>query len=376
MLTIERLGRWLVVTAIVALALGQQAPAGAAPAERAPLPEPSGGDILPIPALPPGCVATTRAFTQSAAQLIPDVSTITSTLPVSGMGPYIWDVTAQTLISHTFSSDLNVYLIAPNQFGYRNTLTTRNGYDFDGHDVDAPFLNTVWSDQAPLGVTELNFADNVTQPFVIPEGAMGAYAGHHNPNGNWQLVVQDAAALDTGRLNGWTLSITTLPFYPRGNSQFPTDSTVHPIPNPGTLTTTLSINNAGPVLEDVTLLTYITHSNSGDLNIVLTAPSGLTTTLVNGRANGFADQYNGTLWTDAPVGGGPVTDATYVNGVPLDQVQPEGAMGHFKGSNPNGVWTLAITDMRGGADSGSLDSWQLGVYTRQCNALYLPAVER
>ena len=78
----------------------------------------------------------------------------------------------------------------------------------------------------------------------------------------------------------------------------------------------------------------------------------------------------------ANVVGGPLTNATYVNGVPLDQVQPEGAMGHFKGSNPNGVWTLAITDMRGGADSGSLDSWQLGVYTKQCNALYLPAVER
>lgn len=372
MQTTRIVSRGLVAAVILALALGQQAPASAAiVAEPALLP--------PSPTPPPGCFATTHSYTQPTPQAIPDkdLNGITSTIHVSGLPPFTWNVTVQTAIPHTFSADLRVYLLAPDQPGFKNTLTSDNG--IAAADVFSP---TLWSDQAPLGVTEANLISHVNQPFLIPEGAMGAHYGH-NPNGDWRLWVVDAGQGDTGTLNSWSLNVTTLPFEPPIRaSQFPTDNTSHAIPNPGTLTATLNVSNAGPVLDNLTLRTSIAISDSGDLKLTLTSPTGLTTTLVNGNDllgafNGLANLFNGTLWTDDPVGGGPVTDANPVSGQPLDQVQPEGAMRHFAGSNPNGTWTLTITDMTGDAlPQGFLNSWQLGIYTSRCDALYLPTVRR
>src|SRR5262249_39160304 len=153
---------------------------------------------------------------------------------------------------------------------------------------------TLWSDQAPYGVTEVAFADKVNQPFLIPEGAMGAMYDR-NPNGTWKLVVKDTAPHDTGILYSWAVTITTLPLDPPAVSTFPTDNTSHPIPDGGTLTATLNVNSVGPVLDRVTVQTYLTHTNSGDLRVVLTAPSGLTTTLVDQVGNNLVGLYYGTL---------------------------------------------------------------------------------
>jgi len=367
----RRWGRWTLAAVLLAALLGQQAPARAAIAEpQAPAPVapliPPGPPHSPPP--PPGCVGSTHTFQVNTPVPIPDLKTITSTIPVSGLDDYIWNVTAQTAISHTYSSDLDVRLYGPNNFGEFNTLTTGNGGASDN-----VFANTMWTDQASNGVTELNLPNNVNQPFLIPEGAMGKHFAR-NPNGNWNLVVADKFFSDTGSLNRWGLSITTLPFRPIGKNKFATNTTDHPIPNPGTLTVTLPVSGLDSILDDVTLQAYITHTNSGDLKIVLTAPSGLTTTLVNGRADGYSGQYDGIQWTDD--GALPVTDAIYQNGHNLGQVQPEGAMRHFAGSNPNGVWTLAITDMGNNPYSGTLTTWQLGVYSSHCAAQYLPVVRR
>ena len=57
--TIWRLGRWIIIAALLALAFGQQAPARAqVTAEVAKAP--SGPGASPLP--PPGCLATTRTF--------------------------------------------------------------------------------------------------------------------------------------------------------------------------------------------------------------------------------------------------------------------------------------------------------------------------
>ncbi|MEP7357388.1 MAG: proprotein convertase P-domain-containing protein [Anaerolineales bacterium] len=64
-----------------------------------------------------------------------------------------------------------------------------------------------------------------------------------------------------------------------------------------------------------------------------------------------------------------------MDGDNLGQVQPEGAMRHFVGSNPNGSWRLTVTDT-GGPGTGSLNSWQLGIYTSHCEAVYLPVIRR
>jgi subtilisin-like proprotein convertase family protein len=369
----RRLGQWIAILAGLALALGGQPPARPATAAR---PAPAGpprlpaGEIPYVPA-PPGCLATTQLFQHVGSELINDESTITSTLTVGGVWPYTWDVTAYTAISHTFSSDLRVFLIGPNEFGTRNTLTTRNGQGNDN-----VFAGTTWSDLAPLGVTEASSVNNVTAPYLIPEGAMGKHFGH-NPNGIWKLVVEDVAEADIGQLNSWAVNVTTLPFAPIGASQFPSKVVNQAITNTDTITSSIVVTGAGTLLDNVTVNLVVPHTDSGELTITLMAPTGLTTTLTSGNGFTLTNLYKGVTFTDDPVGAfmGPVTDAAYVDGVNLGQVQPEGAMRHFAGIYPNGAWQLIISDS-GGTGTGSLQSWQLGIYTSHCEAVYLPVISR
>ena len=366
----RQLGQWMAILAALALALGGQPPATAA------RPVPDGPPLLPageLPYLPPppGCLAKTQFFHHDGSEPTIDVDTITSTLTVGGISPYIWNVTAFTAISHTFSGDLRVFLIAPNEFGIRNTLTSNNGGSND--DV---YAFSIWTDLAPYGVTEVGFPIGFSPVFLIPEGALGKHFSR-DPNGDWKLVVQDTAAQDTGQLNGWALDITTLPFAPIGASQFPSKVVNQAMTNTQTITSSIVVAGAGTVLDNVTVSMVVPHTRSGELTITLWAPTGLTTTLTSGNGGSRANLYNGVQFTDDPVGAyaGPVTDAAYVDNDNLGQVQPEGAMRHFAGINPNGPWRLVIKDS-GGIGTGSLQSWQLGIYTSHCAAVYLPLVKR
>jgi subtilisin-like proprotein convertase family protein len=369
----RRLGQWIAILAGLALALGGQPPAtpvtAARPVTAVPPLLPMGD--FPFVPPPPGCVSAEQGRINTEAQPISDFSTLTSTLTISNALPYMWNVTALTAISHTFASDLRVYLLGPNEFGVRNTLTTNNGQGNDN-----VFAYTIWSDLAPLGVTEAAFLNNVVAPYLIPEGAMGKHYGH-DANGIWKLVVEDAASEDIGQLNAWAVNVVTLPFAPMGASQFPSKVVNQAISNTDTITSAIVVTGAGTLLDNVTVNLVVSHTQSDELSMTLWAPTGLTTTLTSGNGFTMTNLYNGVEFTDDPVGPfmGPVTDAAYVDGVNLGQVQPEGAMRHFAGINPNGPWRLVITDS-GGTGTGTLVSWQLGIYTSHCEAVYLPAVSR
>src|SRR5207244_7516461 len=60
-----------------------------------------------------------------------------------------------------------------------------------------------------------------------------------------------------------------------------------------------------------------------------------------------------------------VTDTVYTTNVTKTALVPEEALGAFQGENPNGTWTLTISDDAGG-DTGTVDSWQLEITTTQC----------
>src|SRR5262245_22158029 len=123
----------------------------------------------------------------------------------------------------------------------------------------------------------------------------------------------------------------------------------------GVVTSTLTVSGAGAYLWDVDLSTTITHTFSGDLEIVLTAPSGMPTTITTRNCDNNDDVFNGTLWDDQAAV--PVTDYPF-DGVAAAAVQPEGKLARFIGLNPNGVWTLTVVDMAGG-DTGTLRGWSL-----------------
>jgi subtilisin family serine protease len=114
---------------------------------------------------PTGCAARTNGTDVS----IPDLSTVTSAIVVSGCtGNASASTTAEVHIVHTYRGDLVVDLITPS--GAVLNLLNRSG----------------------------GSADNVDQVFTVNASASAA-------NGTWTLRVRDAAAADVGYINSWTI---------------------------------------------------------------------------------------------------------------------------------------------------------------------------
>ena len=126
---------------------------------------------------------------------IPDVSMITSNMPVSGIGGAITDVNVTLNINHTWDHDLEVYLISP--AGTRVQLFANVGDS--GHN----FTGTILDDQAAVSIT------SGSAPFAgsyQPQTPLAALNGQ-SPNGTWSLEVHDDDAGDTGTLINWSLAI-------------------------------------------------------------------------------------------------------------------------------------------------------------------------
>jgi subtilisin family serine protease len=115
---------------------------------------------------PPGCSGTNGTDVQ-----IPDVSTAYSDIAISGCNRNASSsATVEVHIVHTYRGDLVVALIAPDGSAY--TLQSRTGGS--ANNIDATFTVNVSSEAA---------------------------------SGTWRLRVQDAARLDTGYINSWTLTV-------------------------------------------------------------------------------------------------------------------------------------------------------------------------
>ncbi len=126
---------------------------------------------------------------------IADLSTVTSNLIVSGFGGAVTDVNVTLNITHTFDSDLTVFLISPT--GTRVQLFAGVGGSGDN------FTNTTLDDEAAGSIT------TGTAPFggsFKPQGLLSGVDGQ-SPNGTWQLEVNDTASGDVGTLNSWSLAI-------------------------------------------------------------------------------------------------------------------------------------------------------------------------
>jgi subtilisin family serine protease len=131
---------------------------GSAPVTPTPTPTPTPG--------PAPCVGT-----NGTDVLVPDLTTVTSSIAIAGCNRNA-SATAQVAVNilHTYRGDLVVDLITPT--GAAINLSNRSG-----------------------GST-----DNINQTFTVNLSAYPAA-------GTWQLRVRDAAAADTGRIDGWTLTL-------------------------------------------------------------------------------------------------------------------------------------------------------------------------
>ncbi|MEO7936796.1 MAG: proprotein convertase P-domain-containing protein, partial [Dokdonella sp.] len=336
----------------------------------------------PYGALPLGCSTATTNFSDETTVTIPTgPGVVTSSIVVSGASTYLLDLNVTTQLQHTFSADLDVTLTSP--AGTVVTLTTDNGGSND--DV---FNGTLWDDSAnPAGqvpyttndglVTDQLYANLVTATPLVPEEALGAFIGE-DPNGTWTLTISDDLAGDGGSLNGWSMDVTTLPESPI-TTIVPTQTQPTPVAiptGPAVVTSTIVVSGAGSALLDVNATTFIQHTFSADLDVTLTSPAGTVVTLTTDNGGSNDDVFNGTVWDDSanPAGQVPytlndglVTDQTYANLTLASPLVPEEAMAAFIGEDPNGTWTLTVSDDLAG-DGGSLNSWSLDIKTFTCSS--------
>jgi uncharacterized repeat protein (TIGR01451 family) len=330
--------------------------------------------------LPAGCNSTTTNFSNATPLAIPTgPAVVTSTVIVSGAATYLIDLNLTTQLAHTFAADLDVTLASP--AGTVVTLTTDNGAGNDN-----VFNGTVWDDSANPGgqvpyttnngmVTDHAYVNLTTATPLVAEEALAAFVGE-DPNGTWTITISDDLAGDGGSLNAWSLDVTTLPSSPTiASVPTATNATPLAIPTgPGVVTSTIVVAGAGTAIHDVDVTTLLTHTFAADLDMTLTSPAGTVVTLSTDNGAGNDNVFNGTVWDDSanpagqvpyPTNNGMVSDHAYVNLTTATPLAPEEALGAFIGEDPNGTWTITISDDLAG-DGGNLASWSLDIDTFTC----------
>ncbi|HVK14678.1 MAG TPA: S8 family serine peptidase, partial [Gemmataceae bacterium] len=140
-----------------------------------------------------GTSPTNRTSTD-VGKWIQDYSTVVSTITVTE-ATTVRSLTVTLDITHTYTKDLHVWLVGPDG----TTVKLVGGRGGSGNN----FTGTVFSDAAGTGVAQ------AAAPFtgtLRPEASLSAFAGKRAA-GTWRLIVEDTARYDTGRLNGWGLTI-------------------------------------------------------------------------------------------------------------------------------------------------------------------------
>jgi subtilisin-like proprotein convertase family protein len=232
---------------------------------------------------PPGC-----SQTNGNDVAIPDLSTVESPITISGCTGNAGSAsTVEVHILHTYIGDLIVSLIAPDGSAY--VLHNRAG----------------------------GSADNINQTYTVNLSTEAA-------NGTWRLRVQDAAAIDTGTIDSWTLNL--------GGGTPPPCTGTNPndvqIPDLSTVESLITISGCtGNASPTSTAEVHIVHTYRGDLVVSLIAPDGSVYTLLN-RSGGSADNVDQTFTVNLS------TEAR------------------------NGTWRLRVQDAAA-IDTGFINSWTL-----------------
>jgi len=124
------------------------------------------------------------------------------------------------------------------------------------------------------------------------------------------------------------------------------------LPDAVTTLSTLAVGDVPGQLVDVDVELRIDHTFDNDLEIALISPIGTRVTLVN-REGGSEDNFSATTFDDqaaTPIGSGTAP----FNG----SFQPEEPLATLAGEDPNGVWSLEVTDHAVG-DTGTLIGWNI-----------------
>ena len=150
--------------------------------------------------------ASSQTFSDSPNALINDYATTDYTLTVSGLNPQQIDTSTFGLetvcidLTHTWDSDLDIFLIAPD--GTSARLVSGVG------GADDNFTNTCFNYNAstPIGAGTAPFTGTFK-----PMGQMGIINNGQNPNGLWTLRITDTYPADNGYLWSWSITFGNNP---------------------------------------------------------------------------------------------------------------------------------------------------------------------
>jgi len=178
-------------------------------------------------------------------------------------GREILDVNVRINLTHTFDSDLEISLIAPN--GTTVLLSNRRGGSGQN------FTNTVFDDE---GTTAIAAGVAPFTGIFRPDQALGAFDGS-NGAGRWTLRINDAVALNSGQLNSWSLEFTFLndifgPF--ESNDTIATARDIGEIAGTGTATRTAFLGDGGFGALDRDIFRFV--ANAGTSLTAVVTPAG------------------------------------------------------------------------------------------------------
>jgi autotransporter-associated beta strand protein len=163
-----------------------------------------GGGTFTIPfTVPSGSAGAPVPFDNGANLNLPDLASATSTITVANAAPYVGKVAVSLHITHPSAGDLILRLRSPS--GTTVLLANNRGGATDNYGGGCGQANrTTFDDAASTKIVAgaASFIGGFT-----PEEPLAAFLGE-NPNGDWQLLISDTVAGDTGELRCWSLFLS------------------------------------------------------------------------------------------------------------------------------------------------------------------------
>jgi subtilisin-like proprotein convertase family protein len=290
-----------------------------------------------------------------------------STIDVSGYNGTVSHVMVFIRdLTHTSPDDLDIMLVGPQ--GQKVMLMSDAGgggdltgasFRIDDNAASAmPDSSTISGD--PWKPSDYEVGESLPAP--APPGPYSSLLGSFNgtnPNGTWSLYINDDAGIDEGSLDGWALNITT--------------TTGFALADPGVAAhypSTLAVSGlTGPITKLTAQLNDAALSWPDDLDALLVGPGGQKAILASDAGGGSSTLYDSVrlvLDDDAPsplpdensLVSGTYRPADYEVGDSFPAPAPGGPYGSslapFKGTDPNGTWSLFALDDGNAGYSGSI----------------------
>lgn len=298
--------------------------------------------------------STTQTFSRAPHMPVFSGPPVSDSLVVAGAGPYLDRVRLYVEIPHERPENLDIRLRSPT--GKLVVVSTRNG----GQAKDV-FYGVTFDPASTDTVTDHVYSDYTVPAVLSPEGPFEAFEGD-NPNGIWTLSLATYPGVQVARFLRWRLEIDS--------SAPPLFDPVFVAPGAGGPIADVSLGLIVPTLYtldvsgvtgrvwDVEIATALAHSFCADLDMRVTSPAGTTVAITTDNGNAHDDVFLATTWNERA--NDPATIHAYADHTTATPLSPEGRFSAFRGEDPNGTWTLSITDDRMG-DNGVLVGWSLAI---------------